>query len=65
MPLENVTIRRVCLHEVHRRPGEGPQLKPTYGQGLLHLNSEAMAHFRSRVIAAFKTNRAMHGDGNP
>lgn len=56
MPLENVTIGRVCLHEVHRRPEEGPQLKPTYGQGQLKLDAEAMGHFRSRVVAAFKTN---------
>lgn len=56
MPLDNVTIRRVCLHEVHRRPEEGPQLRPSYGQGLLQLNADAMAAFRSRVVAAFKTN---------
>ena len=56
MPLENVTIGRVCLHEVHRRPEEGPQLRPSYGQGLLQLNADAMAAFRSRVVAAFKTN---------
>ncbi|WP_336945312.1 nucleoid-associated protein [Asaia sp. HN010] len=56
MPLENVTIGRVCLHEVHRRPEEGPQLVPTYGKGLLNLNADAMAHFRSRIIAAFKSN---------
>jgi hypothetical protein len=55
MPLENVTIGRVCLHEVHRRPEEGPQLAPTYGAGLLSLGSEAMAAFRSRVVAAFKS----------
>lgn len=56
MPLENLTIRRVCLHEVHRRPEEGPQLAPSYGLGLLQLDANAMAAFRSRVIAAFKTN---------
>lgn len=56
MPLENVTIGRICLHEVHRRPEEGPQLRPSYGQGLLQLNADAMTAFRSRVVAAFKTN---------
>lgn len=56
MPLENLTIGRVCLHEIHRRPEDGPQLRPTYGQGLLQLNADAMAAFRSRVVAAFKTN---------
>ena len=56
MPLENVTIRRICLHEVHCRPEEGPLLTPTYGAGLLQLNAPAMAAFRSRVIAAFKSD---------
>ena len=56
MPLENVTISRMCLHEVHRRPEQGPQLVPTYSQGLLQLNGNAMAAFRSRVVAAFRTN---------
>lgn len=56
VPLENITVHRVCLHEIHRRPEEGPQLRPTYGQGLLRLGNEAMAAFRSRVVAAFKTN---------
>jgi len=56
MPLENVTIGRVCLHEVHRRPQEGPQPRPTYGKGLLRLDARATEAFRSRVIAAFKTN---------
>lgn len=56
MPLENVTVSRICLHEVHRRPEQGPQLVPTYSQGLLQLNGDAMAAFRSRVVAAFKTN---------
>ncbi|WP_333606213.1 nucleoid-associated protein [Novosphingobium sp.] len=55
MPLENVTIGRVCLHEVHRRPEEGPQLVPTFGTGLLELDQEAESAFRSRVIAAFKS----------
>jgi hypothetical protein len=56
MPLTDVTIGRICLHEVHRRPEEGPQLTPTYGQGLLNLPPEAMAAFRSRVVAAFKAS---------
>ena len=56
MPLDNVTIGRICLHEVHRRPDEGPQRKPSYGKGLLRLDERALDAFRSRVVAAFKTN---------
>lgn len=56
MPLLNLTVNRICLHEVHRRPDEGPQKKPTYGAGLLHLGTEAMDAFRQRVVAAFKAN---------
>jgi hypothetical protein len=56
MPLENVTIRRVCLHEVHCRQEEGPLIRPTYGTGLLDLGPKAMSALRSRVIAAFKSN---------
>lgn len=56
MPLENVTITRICLHEVHRRSDEGSVVRPTYGAGLLNLGPEALGAFRSRVIAAFKSN---------
>ena len=56
MPLENVSIARICLHEVHRRPEEGPLKPPSYGSALLELDGDAMSAFRSRVIAAFKTN---------
>jgi hypothetical protein len=56
VPLDNLTIRRICLHEVHRRIEGGQQPRPTYGQGLLQLPPEAMNAFRSRVVAAFKTN---------
>lgn len=56
MPLLNLTVGRICLHEVHRRPDEGPQKKPTYGTGMLNLGPEAMDAFRQRVVAAFKAN---------
>jgi len=55
MALENVTINRICLHEVHRRSDEGGVVRPTYGAGLLALSPQALGAFRSRVIAAFKS----------
>lgn len=56
MPLLNLVINRICLHEVHRRPDGGAAMQPTYGQGLLNLPAEALSAFRSRVAAAFKSN---------
>ncbi|WP_440657672.1 nucleoid-associated protein [Ensifer adhaerens] len=56
MPLENVAINRICLHEVHQRSDAGAVVAPTYGTGLLVLNGPALAAFRSRVVAAFKSS---------
>lgn len=56
MPLENVTINRVCLHEVYQRVDPGIVPPPSYGAGLLVLPPAAMNAFRSRVVAAFKSN---------
>lgn len=56
MPLENVTINRVCLHEIYQRADSGTVPPPTYGKGLLSLPPRAMNAFRGRVIAAFKSN---------
>lgn len=56
MPLENVTINRVCLHEVYQRGDGGVVPPPSYGAGLLALPPQAMNAFRGRVIAAFKSN---------
>ncbi|WP_245447984.1 nucleoid-associated protein [Neorhizobium sp. T6_25] len=71
MPIENVTINRICLHEVYRRSDEGVVVRPTYGAGLLKLELDALAAFRSRVVAAFKsTAQCMemiireHGEGS-
>jgi len=54
MPLENFSISRICLHEVHRKPDDGPNLRPSYGTGLLTLPPEALAAFRARIINAFR-----------
>lgn len=54
MPLENLTIRRVCLHEVHKRSDDGNVRTPTYSNDLLALNNRGLAAFQSRVHSAFK-----------
>lgn len=56
MLLENLTISRICLHEVHRLGDDGNAVSPTYGTGLLDLVGPAMDAFRARVVAAFKSN---------
>jgi hypothetical protein len=56
VPLENLTIGRICLHEVHRLGDDGNVVTPTYGSGLLQLNGRALDAFRARVVAAFKNN---------
>lgn len=56
MPLQNLTVGRICLHEVHVRSDTGTVVKPTYGVGLLNLQGAALEAFKSRVIAAFKSN---------
>ncbi len=56
MPLENLTIHRVCLHEVFRFGEDGNVVPPQYGGGLLMLDTAAAEAFRSRVVSAFKSN---------
>lgn len=56
MPLENLTISRVCMHEVHRRLEDGESVPPTLSEELLILEPRAMDEFGRRVIAAFKSN---------
>lgn len=56
MPLENLQIRRVCLHEVYRRADDQTLVPPTYGSGLLNLDQRAMGAFLSRVHSAFKAD---------
>ena len=56
MLLENLTIGRVCLHEVHRRADDKTIITPTYATGLLNLAGPAKSAFLSRIMAAFKSN---------
>ncbi|KAA8388524.1 nucleoid-associated protein [Acetobacter sp. DmW_136] len=55
MPIENLTVNRMCLHEVYRFGEDGVIVPPRYGTGLLALSPKAMSAFRSRVVAAFKS----------
>lgn len=56
MPLENLTISRVCLHEVFRFGEDAVVVPPQYSAGLLDLNPAATEAFRGRIVAAFKSN---------
>jgi hypothetical protein len=56
MALENLSVRRICLHEVYQRTDEGNVVAPTYSAGLLNLTPEALEAFRSRILAAFKSS---------
>ncbi|WP_137871631.1 nucleoid-associated protein [Sphingopyxis sp. 2PD] len=56
MALENLTVSRVCLHEVYVRDDAGNVVQPQYAQGLFQLQGAALNAFRSRVLAAFKSD---------
>jgi 37-kD nucleoid-associated bacterial protein len=71
MTLENLTIGRICLHEVYRRSDERTIVPPAYGTGLLHLEGKARDAFNGRVLAAFRSDAkcmemaiARHGPGS-
>ncbi|ENN89816.1 hypothetical protein RHSP_80971 [Rhizobium freirei PRF 81] len=71
MPLDNLAINRVCLHEVYQRADSGAVVPPTYGAGLLVLDDRALQAFRSRVSAAFQSSSQcmemsvrVHGQGS-
>jgi hypothetical protein len=55
LPLQNLSINRICLHEIYRRDEERAIVPPTFSNALLQLTVEARAVFASRVVAAFKS----------
>lgn len=55
MIFENLSVARVCLHEVHQRDDNRNIVPPTYGTALLNLPQEARDTFVSRILAAFKS----------
>lgn len=56
MALPNLTIRRICLHEVQKRNEDKQPLPVTYAPGLLNLEGRAMAAFASRVHSAYRSD---------
>ncbi|RYC30850.1 hypothetical protein D3273_16825 [Lichenibacterium minor] len=56
MPLENLKIRRICLHEVYKRTDDRQIAAPTYSSGLLELPQKARDAFASRVHSAFRND---------
>lgn len=63
MAFENLTIGRVCLHEVHRRADDRNIVPPTFSSQLLNLDARGRAVFESRVLSAFRSGaKCMHMD---
>lgn len=56
MALPNLSIRRICLHEIQKRNEDRQPLPVTYAAGLLDLQGRAMDAFASRVHSAFRSD---------
>lgn len=55
MPLENLNVARVCLHEVYKRTDDRNVVPPSFATGLLDLDDRGLAAFEARVVAAFRS----------
>lgn len=55
MPLENLVIKRACLHEIYRRADDRSIVQPTFATHLLNLDVRGRSVFESRVLAAFRS----------
>lgn len=55
MLLENLVIRRACLHEIYRRADDRSIVNPTFASNLLKLDPRGRSVFESRVLAAFRS----------
>lgn len=71
MAFENLTIGRVCLHEIHRRADDRNIVPPTFSSQLLNLDARGRGVFQSRVLSAFRSGAkcmqmdiAEHGAGS-
>lgn len=63
MDLQNLTVDRVVLHEVHRRGNDRGRTAPTYGTALENLRGRALDAFRDRIVQAMaKTDRCVQMD---
>lgn len=56
MPLENLSVRRASLHEVHRRADDKTIVPPTYATRLFELDVAGLAVFERRVLQAFQSD---------
>ena len=56
MTLENLTIRRASLHEVHRRADDRTIVTPKYATALFELDAAGLAAFQRRVLQAFQSD---------
>lgn len=52
MLFENLVVDRIILHEVYRRLDDRQPITPAYGNALLHLDADAIAMFRDRIVSA-------------
>lgn len=52
MLFENVSIKRIAVHDVHKRLDDKKEVPPTYGTALISLNDEAMDYFVGVVVTA-------------
>lgn len=63
MDLQNLTVNRVVLHEVHKRGNDRGRVAPTYGTALEALSGRALDAFRDRVVQAMaRTDRCVQMD---
>lgn len=56
MQLENLTIRRVCLHEIYKRADDRTIVAPSFSSELLDLGDQGLSVFRSRVVQAYRSD---------
>jgi hypothetical protein len=56
MFFENMSVRRMILHEVFQRKDDKLPIAPRYGGQLLQLPADAIDDFRSRVVEALGNN---------
>lgn len=56
MALANLTIGRICLHEIQKRNDERQALPVTYGSQLLVLQGKSLQTFEKRIYSAFASD---------
>ncbi|MBN9603405.1 MAG: nucleoid-associated protein [Afipia felis] len=56
MILENMSVKRIILHEVFQRKDDRLPVTPRYGGHLIQLPTDAMDDFKTRIIEAMGNN---------